>query len=282
MGRVGLSRRKHGMVEGITSEPECVAEGGAWDGSSCSGNNDERHDVDNKIYYDLRVELYKEDPGTVASPSSAQPVWWETIYMDEDAVTVGSLENDKMYLGMIPVGWWLKVEQSYHMPDTVGNKFQGDTLGFVMELYAEQLTNTVVLENKYDPDTDLSHHVWSPGGVSDGKDAVLSYKVMDREFAYDLAVNGMSAGEYSLIAWEGADHGWDWNRRDEAIKLADVTVTGDPTTQSASVELDQNLVNAKVWLIPGTYVEGNDSTFGWNEAGTLFETGLMDYYDADL
>jgi len=103
---------------GVMSEPECVAEGGTWvDGDGCTGGTPV-HDVDNRIYYDLRVELYEEDPATHA----AGPVWWQTIYIDEDAVTVGSLENDKMYLGMIPAGWWLKVEQSYHMPDWVGNK----------------------------------------------------------------------------------------------------------------------------------------------------------------
>lgn len=272
---------------GKTSEPECLAEGGSWTANNnggdgyCTGNNQERHDIDNRIYYDLRVELYNVDPGTVDDPNNVEPVWWETIYMDEDEVTAGSLEGDKMYLGMIPAGWWMKVEQSYHMPDWVGNKFQGDTLDFGIELYAEQLTNTVRMVRKNDADSLEPHHIW------DGDYAEFTYKVMDRELAWELTTSGVDDGDYTLLVWDDSDDGyvWDWdNDRSSAIVLAHIDDSGATYTDIGSIDLNSNLTNAKLWLVPGTHgtLGGSAGDFGWSETTTYFETGLMDYYDADL
>ncbi|MBU1088787.1 M73 family metallopeptidase [Patescibacteria group bacterium] len=96
------------------SEPECVAENGTWDKNAvsptpkCGGNRNATANLGSQIRYDMRVELYDPDI------SNENPVWWETIYMDEDDVRLSALWNDRMYLGMIPVGWHMKVMQSYH------------------------------------------------------------------------------------------------------------------------------------------------------------------------
>ena len=264
--------------DGAQSEPECLAEGGAWSGTSCTGQNNPKNDIDTKIRYDMRVELYNHDPAT-----GGNPYWWETIYQDSDNARLSSILNQNMYLGMVPVGHYLKVAQSYHLDSDTGNEYQGDNLSFNITLNAEQLgKSSLVLENKYLADTDVSHHVWSPGGISDGKDAVLSYKIKERTFDYTLTVNGMPNGTYSLVAWEDPLLTWNWANRGVAIKLADVSIVGSPTVLTGSIELNNTLTNTKVWLIPGTYVNGNASTFPWDALNTLFETGLMDYYDADL
>ena len=90
--------------------------------------------------------------------------------MDEDGKKIGDLEGVQMYLGMIPVDWTMKVSQSYHMVSETDNDYQGDGMTFDITLYAEQLTNSVRLVNKYLSNTDVSHHVWN------GAYADFSYK----------------------------------------------------------------------------------------------------------
>ena len=73
-----------------------------------------------------------------------------------------------------------------------------------------------------------------------------------------------------------------WGDFSETVSLANVSVSGDTST-SGSLELNQSLLNAKVWLIPGTFPVGSVGfALPWSPNNTLFETGLMDYYDADL
>jgi len=259
---------------GNISEPECVAESGTWDATDkiCS-DNDPVYNIHAKILYDMQVKLYKVDPKT---HPDVEPVWWEMIYVDEDGVTLKSLQGKKMFLGMIPSGWWLEVKQSYHMPDTVGNKYQGDKLTFDIELYAEQLTNTVVLENKEKVDYGNESHT-----LHDETYAEVTYKVMDRAFAYEISTYSVTPGEYTLFAWEDAGD-WPWDNRDNALALANITVAGD-TTYSNSIDLGTSFTNAKIWLVPGTYTPGTKGyKFPWSQDGILFETGLADYYDADL
>ena len=227
------------------------------------------HDIDNWINYDLRVELYTSDAAT-------EPVWWETIYMDSDNKKIGDLENKAMYLGMIPVGWTMKVTQSYHMVENTGNEYQADGMSFDIELYAEQLTNEIRLVNKYLADTDVSHHVWN------GKYADFSYKVMDDKLRWELKTTNVSDGAYTLLVWDDTSnaYAWDWNTRSSAKVLAHLNDSGDMTH---SGELDLGTVkNAKVWLVPGTHgTEGASAgNFPWNATGTYFETGLIDYYDS--
>jgi len=270
--------------QGVMSEPECEAEGGTWVdyGDHCK-EEEPVHNVDDRIYYDLRVELYDKDPDTHA----AGPVWWQTIYMDEDAVTVGSLENDKMYLGMVPAGWWLKVYQSYHMPDWVGNKFQGDTLAFEMELYAEQLTNTITLENKDEVDGDLAHL------VHDDIYGTLTHNVKGPTFNYEFEATGLAADTgYSLIYY--ADP-WAGNHPGALIDTFTTNSSGDIALTPGSIDLGMDLPDstdanypggAKIWLVLSSdYNSGNASTgpmTGWHPGSYLFETGLIEYDDTDL
>jgi predicted ribosomally synthesized peptide with SipW-like signal peptide len=238
-------------------------------------------ELDQAINYDLRVELYNVEP-----TESVQPVWWETIYTDDDGIKLDSLEGKDMYLGMIPADWYMKVKQSYHMPgEETGNEYQGDQLTFDIKLYAEQLTNHIVLENKYLANTDVSHHVWLPGGVTDNMDATLDYKVKDKEFNFELDVHVPVDGPYTLVAWEDPTYAWTWGSFAGTTVLANVNVSGGTDhIVPTSVELNKNLINAKVWIVPGNL--GAPGTKGvslpWDPTNTLFETGLIDYYDTDV
>lgn len=263
--------------DGTVSEPECKAEGGTWNDANNPPCPDRqaKYYIDHAINYDLRVEL---------STDSNNLVWWETIYLDSDEVKMNTLKNEKMYLGMIPAKWSMKVTQSYHMVDVIGfdmNKYQSDSISFNINLYAEQLTNKIGMVRKNEPDTDVSHHIWN-GGHAD-----FSYKVMDDKLRWELETFGVTDSNYTLIVWDNSDHSytWEWNHVDEAVVLAHIT---DSVDQTYSGEYDpiEDITNAKVWLVPGTYgtvgspwgVSPWDATI---ENGTYFETGLIDFYDSN-
>jgi len=262
----------------LDSEPECEAENAAWDNANetCIAGQ-AASDIDRVINYDMRVELYPEGSDTY--------VWHETIYMDEDNITLSELKDTKMYLGMIPVNWTMKVYQSYHMIDVTDvneNLYQGDGMTFDMTLYAEQLTNTVRLENKYESNTDLSHTLW------DSTYADLTYKVMDDVFRFTLDVQGMADGHYTLVAWEDNEDGtlysWTWGQFGGTEVLADVEVVAGVAHVVDEVDLGENLTNSKVWLTLGDLGDAGDSgvVLPWSPTTTLFETGLIDYYDSSL
>ena len=254
------------------SEPECIAEGGQWNSESCTGGVEVKN-IGSQINYDLRVELYKPD-------NTEAPVWWETIYQDSDDVKMDTLTGEKaMYLGMIPAGWSMKVIQSYHMISTAGNQYQGDQMTYDVELYAEQLTNTVRLVNKFEADTDVSHHVWN------NTYADFNYKVMDTKLNWSLATVGVPDGDYSLIVWDDSSnsYAWNWSTRADAKVLAWISDSGDQT-HNGTYDPGVNINNAKVWLVPGHFgtVGGSAGLFPYIATGTFFETGLIDFYDSGL
>lgn len=261
------------------SESKCFAIAGTWEGSICTGGT-LPNDMQKTIRYDMRVELYKEDPTAVTANN--EMYWWETIYQDSDNIRLDALPQ-QMFLGMIPVGHYMKVIQSYHMASETGNAYQGNNLSFDITLDATQLEGTLVLEDKYEANNNVSHHVWNAGGVSNGKDATLTYIVKDDEFKYTLTVQGMADGAYTLVSWEDPFLLWTWGTWTGTTVLANVTVSGGIANLSDSVDLNQDLINAKVWLVPGNL--GLPGATGvplspWNPTNTLFDTGLLDYYDS--
>jgi len=261
------------LTDEVTSEQECIDGGGTWDGQVCN-RPDPTVNLDDWINYDLKVELYDDDP----SNPGAKLVWWENIYADgvNTDKKLGDLENNPIFLGMIPVGKWMKVYQSYHMVSDTGNVYQGDKLSFDIELTAEQLGKSALrLENKHEV-AGQSYTMWWDTTYAD-----LTYKVKDRKFDYTLAVNDQADGSYDLVAWEGYPN-WTWDGGPAVIVLANVTVSGDDPVVTGSVELNQDLTNAKVWLVQGTHTPGTTTNLPWPLPNALFETGLMDYYDADL
>lgn len=272
-----LKNYKPDDPNGTVSEPECSAESGQWDGRICSDRT-AVSDIETQINYDMKVELYKNDP-----KGGGQPVWWETIYMDSDNVKLSTLKDNPMYLGMVPVGWYLKVRQSYHMIDTGNpdqNKYQSDGLSFDIALDAEQLgVKALRLENK----EQVQYGGYSHTILGDGKYADLTYKVKDSQFAYTLKVYGMADGDYTLIKYDDPLNGTDPWPSPNSLALANVSVSSGTGMVTGSIELNQSLSNSKLWLVKATYSPGSlTGNLTWDPTNTLFETGLMDYYDADL
>ena len=226
--------------------------------------------LDDVIVYDLSVKVY-------ANNDSNSPIWFQTIYTDSDGKTLhdvyGSLNDQDrgVLLGMIPAGGRMDVVQSYHMKDEAENEYQGKTMNFDMKLYAEQLTNTVTMVHKTGGD-------WDDIDQSLAAKAVLTYKVKDDQFKYDLDVSGFDSGNYVLVSGANPYSGG-------AYELAAFMTSGGAyNVAGQAVDINDDLTNAKVWVIPATDWSGSGvGTTGhmtdWNGANYLFETALIDYID---
>lgn len=235
------------------SEPEAEAESA---GAIC--------DLQNVTNYDMTVEIYE----------GAELKWNQTIY-SEEVTMAGAYAGGRVYLGMLPAGWTMEVTQSYHMPITVGNEYQGDSIDFDITLTAEQLTGTVYLENK-EVNIPEANSYWIQH--DDGIGGTLAYTVKDATFDFEFSGTGLSAGTtYYLIAYNDP-----WGS--PAVTLGSgiaegsglVTITGD-------LNFGYDLTNQKIWLVTDAgYNESTNTVTGWFPSDYLFETGLMDYYDSSL
>lgn len=255
--------------EGVMTEPECAEYGGTWVdyGDHCSGGW-EGHDIHNYIDYDLSVEVW--NAGNVK-------IWWQTIYNKN--VTISQTAGTNIYLGMIPVGWSMKVTQSYHMKESVTNWAQGDKMTFDITLTAEQLKGIAVLEDKTgEPDWRIKTETPIQG--------TLTYGVKDSKFNFSFAGKGLlPTTDYSLIVyeepWSIPNSGVVWPRPVIVLGSATSDGSGNVVIPNTSLELGQSLLNTKIWLVKTGDLAGATIS-GWNPADYLFDTGLIDYYDSDL
>jgi len=264
-----------GTSDNPVNEPECIAQSGNWvdygNGYYCSGNVP-KSNLQNWMYYDLSVKVPIKE-------NSAD--WYQTIYKDEDKVTVASIKD--VFLGMIPAEGEMKVTQSYHLRPDTGNWAQADTMTFDITIYAEQLTGTLVLENKTgDPDWQI---------VADGIKATLTYNLTSPTFDYSLTGKApLINTEYCLIYY--ADP---WPGSNGALIGCGKTANGNRTISfSGSAELgdlprsaDQNFPEgAKIWLVkksdysPVTAGDQGEM-IKWNTDDYLFDTALTTYKDTD-
>jgi len=246
--------------EGEMSEPECLAESGTWEGDHCKGAQ-ARDNIDTVIGYDLWVEIYSGDPA-----HGAPVVWHQMLYNDD--VTISDIANKDMFLGMLPAGWYMKVYQSYHMRQDTGNWAQGDTMSFNITLNAEQLTGTLVLEDKSgDPDWDINQSSAAKG--------TLTYEMSSPTFKFDFSGVAPTPGvEYTLVI---GDNPWDAGQTlgtGMADGSGNVTISGD-------TELGRSYDHAKVWLILSSDWNGS-KMIGWHGSEYLYETGLIEYRDTGL
>lgn len=267
-------------ADGVQSEPECVEQGGKWDSAAtpkCTYDpaSPSKDGIDNVIEYDLYVELYDSD---------SAPKWsWHQMLYDKD-VTINQIADKDMYLGMIPVGWSMKVYQSYHMKDSTTNWAQGDTMTFDIALRAEQLLGgplgaSVTLEDKSgESDWDINQ-TSAPTGT-------FNYTVMSPKFDFSFSgVAPKASTEYSLIfypeSWS-TPSGSGWPRPVTVLATATSDGSGVISIPSTSVDLGNiNVKNMKVWLVKSADISGG-SLSTWAPADYLFETGLIDYRDTDL
>lgn len=261
-------------ADGVQSEPECVEAGGTWSGTACTGGTP-KNDIDTVINYDLYVELYDSDGATQWS--------WHQMLYDKD-VTIKDIANTDMYLGMIPVGWSMKVYQSYHMKTDTTNWAQGDTMTFDIALRAEQLLGgtlgaSVTLEDKSgESDWDINQ-ISTPSGT-------FKYTVMAPKFEFGFTGKApLASTNYSLILYKESwsiPSGTGWPRPVVVLGAAASDGGGNITIPNSSVELNSDVKNMKVWLVKTSDLTGNTLGPAWNPAAYLFETGLIQYHDTDL
>ena len=110
---------------GAITEPECEAEGGAWVCDSAYGgcvciDNTAVDDIASLIDYDLVVD-------------------GEVIIDIEQKIKISDIDCFWIYLGKIEPNASMVVTQSYHLDKDAGNEYQGDSMGFLIELYAQQI-----------------------------------------------------------------------------------------------------------------------------------------------
>lgn len=260
--------------DGDMTEPECVAEGGTWVdyGDHCTGET-AKSDLQYYMNYDLSVKVPIKDN---------LDDWYQTIYKDEDNVTVAGVNGQAIFLGMIPAHRKMIVTQSYHLIDTVGNWAQADTMTFDIEIYAEQLTGTLVLENKTgDPDWQI---------IDDTLSGTLTYNMTGPTFDYSFSGRApLKNTNYCLIYY--ADP-WAGNNPGALIGCGSTGATDRNISFNGSVDLGMDLPTssdqndpegAKIWLVPSAdYDSGANKMTAWNPGNYLFETGLITYDDTDL
>ncbi len=259
--------------DGVMSESECTENGGIWDDDACNITSyTEKNDIDSVILYDLKAELFNKGD---------QMVWWQALYDGKDE-TVADIKNNNMFLGMIPAGWYMKVRQSYHMKPDTENWAQGDKMTFGIILTGEQLKGELAFENKEKPDANSPEVLILFGDNIYGN---LTYKVKDSKFNFSFVGNGLVSGtQYSLIRYSDPWPGNNPIAGEYVGELGNAIADGTgKVTISGDTELDASMLNAKLWLVKSAdYNVATQSMVGWNPASYLFETGLMDYYDADL
>ena len=243
-----------------SSEPECVAEAGA-----------KKDDVQTQIIYDLSVKVYLgEGEGNL--------IWWQAIYEGLPGETLAAIYGAGQYvnLGMIPVGGHMKVTQSYHFNPNADNEYQGDGLIFNMEIKGTQLTGengyaSVVLENKTGPTA------WDI--IQDGISGTLNYKTHGSKFEYSLSGKAPLTNHGYVLAV-----GYNASTDVDTYVGQGVTDGNGDILFSGSVDLNENMVNAKAWLVPAENWSGGMVWTGWPSMvpNILWETGLINYDDIDL
>jgi len=264
---------------GASSESEFVAEGGTfWSDGSCKpgSRTDTNDNIQNKIYYDLSVKVYESESDY--SGGAGTPVWWQTIETGDNKIKeVYSTNSTYVDLGMLPVGWYMFVEQSYHFDENAGNVFQGDVLTFNMEIKGEQLAQsatgqaTVTLENKGGaPDWDILS--------GDNIQGTLTYKTKASAFEYSFVAKVKTTGNYTLI-YVGTTG--DYPCAGSKVIGTGHFTAGTEITISGTPDLGIDITNGKFWLVPTSSYVGSVMT-SWPQSNILFETGLVNYDDTDV
>jgi hypothetical protein len=247
----------------------------------------EKCNIDTVITYDLSVEVYNAEHALI---------WWQVIIPPEAEIKVSDVECHEIPLGMIPVGGYMIVTQSYHMRADVTNWAQGDKMTFDIEIYAEQLNGELMpglfLVPKYQagPSGEEGRWIIAWDKVFAGTYGELKYNTKGPTFDYTFKAYKLTATtQYSLIYY--ADP-WPGNHPGALIATFTTDGSGNIVSTSGSVELNMDLPapgdanypgGAKIWLVPSSdYEAATKSMIAWNPDSYLFEFSLIKYDDIDV
>ena len=154
-----------------TTEPECEAESGTWDGTVCTGasgqttNYSVYNDLHAVTYFDLAIWV-EDTSGNIPVPTvvnvgeicatDTQVGCWKTLIPD-GVITVNGIANRQIYLGGADGEYGddnaIVIRQSFHMKDTAKNQFQSDSCKFKEEFEVVQINNPMTGADVCTPDS---------------------------------------------------------------------------------------------------------------------------------
>jgi spore coat-associated protein N len=252
---------------GAQSEPECEAEKGTWDNTTkiCTAMTAEDNEIDKAIEYSLRVELYRANDTKI----------WDQIVYNGD-YTVSQIKDLDMILGMIPAGDYMKVFQKYKFKTTFGNLHQGDRMNFDIKVVVQQLTGTLVLENKNTSNWSILH---------DNTYAVLNYTLRAPELGYNLLGSGLiSDKKYALVYHPETGSDCRLIAEGQSDSSGNLGISG---IKELDTDLPANTEGlypdgAKIWLVPDGSYDTTTGCVNWANMGNyLWDTALIQYENID-
>ncbi len=229
------------------NEPKCSDLEGTWSGGACTGGSTIPTDFTGKIIYDMTITPVDAlgNPGT---PIIIIPEDWNIRLSDVNALW--------MQLGTLDPNESLIVKQSYRLDSSTDNKYQGDSLTFDINLYAEQVggpgpgTKTgLIMENKDTTTWDV---------IIDGTWGILTW---DTSGNYNFKGFGLNDSlVYQLKYWDGTPP--------ENVIGGTGTPSGGKLTLTGTYAAFNTNVAAKYWLRPVPWSSSSD-------VNTLYEGNLV-------
>jgi len=269
-----------------SSESEYTDCGGEFDvnGNPTGQGYVAKNNIHKWIIYDMSVKVYARTGGLL---------WWQVIYDEDSDLTVKDITCFYVQLGMIPVGGYMVVTQSYHMKAETGNWAQGDTMTFDIEVYGEQLNGPEQMGLQLVPKMEEGgewHIDWT--SYNAGTKGQLEYNIKGSAFDYDFTGTAPLANtDYCLIYYADPYKG---NNPGALIDCGTTDASGG-ITLIGSIDLGMDLPHAddanypggaKIWLVTSADYNSDAKTTGpmtgWNPDNYLFELGYIVYDDIDV
>ena len=210
---------------------------------------------------------------------------WEIIISPWNEIKLAYLECIWIPLAFnVPSGVTVYVIQSFHMQPDVTNWAQKDTCVFNEEFLAQQVEapdpenamkywgneSHLLLENK-DSQWNI---IWG-----NGRYGLLFFNPSGPTFDYQFKAEGLeSAEDYSLIYYPEPQTTWPWPI---VVINNGTTDSYGKITFSGSKELNQDLIDAKIWLVKTDDIK-DGKLAEWNPDDYLFEHHLINYNDTDV
>jgi predicted ribosomally synthesized peptide with SipW-like signal peptide len=188
----------------------------------------------------------------------------DTVIFDlKNGLSVDDIQSMWMPLGCLDVkDGTLVVEQSYHMQAEAGNEYQGDSITFDIDLYAEQLLGNgpTQLSNKLFLDNKTGETEWC--FIADGMWGILTWGTSG-----DLYAQGLTVGtDYSLITYVDP-----WPSTGLQVIASGTSTDGTLSLSGFSMPKPYQ---GKIWLVLKNDVSGNEMV-GWQPTLYLFESNKV-------